>query len=65
MCSTFTCTPLNNDHPFVSIRIFTDNSLQEELHQSLVKKRDDRDHRAKIDSEGGLMRQQSMSGDTR
>lgn len=38
---------------------------QEELHQSLVKKRDDRDHRAKIDSEGGLMRQQSMSGDTR
>lgn len=42
-----------------------DNSLQEELHQSLVKKRDDRDHRAKIDSEGGLMRQQSMSGDTR
>lgn len=38
---------------------------QEELHQSLVKKRDERDHKAKIDSEGGLMRQQSMSGDTR
>ncbi|XP_061172402.1 ras GTPase-activating-like protein IQGAP1 isoform X1 [Saccostrea echinata] len=38
---------------------------QEEMHQALVKKRDERDQKAKIDSEGGLMRQQSMSGDTR
>ncbi|XP_056022517.1 ras GTPase-activating-like protein IQGAP1 isoform X2 [Ostrea edulis] len=38
---------------------------QEELHQALVKKRDERDQRAKLDSEGGLVRQQSISGDTR
>lgn len=57
-------------HTFMIIHLFPcvyslGYSLQEELHQSLVKKRDERDHKAKIDSEGGLMRQQSMSGDTR
>ncbi|XP_078316270.1 ras GTPase-activating-like protein IQGAP1 isoform X2 [Crassostrea virginica] len=38
---------------------------QEEMHQKLVQRRDARDEKAKIDSGGGLVRQQSISGDDR